>query len=140
MVVNGICKCKPGFYTEGTNCKPCAAGCQTCDSATTCTCATGAFPNGDGTCSCKSGTVLIAFASTLYCQPCASNCASCQGSASNCLACKPGFEIVGGKCTCKAGTFPSAEGIQCFPCIDKCKKCNDESSCITCESRYKVQN
>lgn len=60
IAIQGKCTCKPGFYADGATCKACGAGCQTCTSATACTsCATGSSPNNDGTCTCKSGTILV---------------------------------------------------------------------------------
>ena len=95
IVVNGVCVCKPGFFQNATG--SCGAGCQQCINATTCqSCATGSTSNGDGTCTCRAGFVLVTFSANLYCQPCSTNCTACSQVSTNCTSCRAGFNIVNG--------------------------------------------
>lgn len=78
IVVQGRCVCKPGFFEQNGQCVACGSGCQQCTNATVClSCATLAVNNNNGSCTCRDGSVLIEFSSSLYCQPCSSNCQNC---------------------------------------------------------------
>ena len=139
IVIQGKCVCKPGFYELNGKCVACGSGCQSCTSATVCdTCATGSSPVGDGTCACRTGTILVSFSASLYCQPCDINCATCSVAPSNCTSCKTGFSKspTSNTCVCNPGTYISADGTQCFPCISNCLSCTNSTYCSNCASGY----
>jgi hypothetical protein len=139
IVIQGKCVCKPGFYELNGKCVACGSGCQSCTSATTCdTCATGSSPVGDGTCACRTGTILVSFSASLYCQPCDINCATCSVAPTNCTSCKTGFSKspTSNTCVCNPGTYISADGTQCFPCISNCLSCTNSTYCSNCASGY----
>lgn len=142
VYVQNQCVCAPGFYENANKvCTPCGAGCQQCTNATVClSCASASTPNGDGTCSCRTGSLLITFANGLYCQPCTINCASCSVVSSNCTSCKNGMVLQNGVCICPVGTYPSADGLQCIPCAAKCDSCVNGTGCDRCSTGYLWDN
>ena len=123
IVENGKCECKVGFYeTDAGTCSPCGSGCQLCLDNTVCLdCAEKSFNNGDGTCVCASGTVLVEAVGTLYCRPCSSECLNCRGTFDFCTACSSEyiFEPTTGKCECPKGTYKNVNS-QCIPCLGNC--------------------
>lgn len=87
-----------GFFENNGNCDACETGCQQCAVDNTgafptfcLVCALKAVNNGDGSCGCGDGTVLVEAAGTLYCRPCSSACATCQGTYDNCQSCNAPF-------------------------------------------------
>ena len=139
IVENEKCVCKVGFYesTAGT-CAACGAGCQVCIDNTVClSCAAKSFNNGDGSCVCPSGTVLVEAVGSLYCRPCSSECLDCRGSFDFCTSCSNEYiyEEATGKCLCPKGTYKSVNS-QCLPCMANCEECENAQVCDKCAPSY----
>ena len=132
----------PGFYQGADGkCAPCGAGCQSCTNATVCLiCATAASNNGDGTCSCRLGSIVVIFSASLYCQPCSTNCATCSVVSTNCTSCKTGFVLQSNVCVCPIGTFVTPDGTQCVPCSSNCIVCTNATTCTKCAPSYIFDN
>ena len=99
-------------------------------------CAANAVDNGDGSCGCQPGSLLVEVAGILYCQQCASKCRECSGEPDACEGCVQPFlfDEVNKECECPPMTYEQ-QG-QCPPCLSNCQDCQDGSSCDQCESGY----
>ena len=124
----GVCSTnctKPGFYSDGINCQPCAPNCLSCSGdPTNCTsCASGQYVRRDqnNICSstCPSGLFVTISGASSFCDLCSSNCSTCTGSASSCTDCGSGLSLV---------------NSACYVCPDPlCQTCNNPTKlCQTC--------
>ena len=142
ILVIGQCKCRDGYYEKEEVCERCGTGCQRCefdssnDQVECRVCAANAMNNGDGTCSCPPGYLLVEVAGILYCQQCARKCRECSGEPDACEECVQPFlfDEVNKECECPPMTYEQ-QG-QCPPCLSNYRDCQDGSSCGQCESGY----
>lgn len=147
-----VSDCPTGTYADSLagKCNECPLICTACLSATRCTsCASGYYMiTGKETCvninSCPDGTYPDGELRT--CKKCHKNCLTCIGAqASTCTSCditKGFIELTTkvGTCellTCADGSYLDTTGIPtCFYCDQKCRICDEESSCLECRPGY----
>lgn len=72
------------------------------------------------------------------CVKCACGVATCpSATTATCLA---GFDLSGGKCSCKAGTTVDSSCGSCISCSSNCEACSSSSKCTKCVSPYTLKN
>ncbi|KAL4470429.1 hypothetical protein ABPG74_012040 [Tetrahymena malaccensis] len=120
---NQCVKCdQDGFYTEGQKCLPCnpLLNCKKCTNDQSCSeCNSGKYIQSDlnsGCDICQDGF----FTSGNYCKRCKENCTKCT-DLNNCQKCIDGFFSKSGICTL-------------CPKDLKCKTCQDEKTCTSCNN------
>ncbi|KAJ7144943.1 hypothetical protein C8R43DRAFT_953730 [Mycena crocata] len=132
--------CPDGSFSDGTNCSPCSASCDTCSGPTSndCTlCNTSSFLTNNGSCVAASstgvcdGSNLIADNNKGKCDTCGAKCTSCE---------IPSFNVASTvnqlKCTgCIKGTVLSGA------CDSSCSTCSGSAtSCLSCPSNQLALN
>jgi proprotein convertase subtilisin/kexin type 5 len=135
------CVCANGYYQDkNNNCSACSVGCAQCNSSTSCTtCVALATNNGDGTCTCASGTFFsVSSNGVRYCQQCPANCNSCS-NALTCNVCQTNYVLsASNTCICPVKFFVNPSG-NCVPCKIGCDVCTSNTTCTKCTSPLVVQ-
>ncbi|KAL4465986.1 hypothetical protein ABPG74_004223 [Tetrahymena malaccensis] len=137
---NGNCynPCPQGYYGDSTStppqCTNCLPICQSCSSLNSCSsCNGGAILNNSNQCVCPNqqywnGSNCIVCSNT--------SCQTCDSSNSNlCLTCPNGTYLYNNTCvlSCPPKTFQNSTNQKCDPCLNKCEKCSNNSTCDICE-------
>ena len=136
ILSSGACVCEVGYVEIGGVCTSCGTGCAICTSSTDCIlCALESIDNNDGTCSCPKGTFLTNVDNTLYCRPCASNCADCFDAEDTCTECINGYVANDqNTCVCPAGTYVTPDLSSCLNCMPRCNACTGPTDCSECQT------
>ena len=108
-----------------------------------------------GTClsKCPFGYYLdVTNSSSHICKPCASPCATCDGSATKCSSCDGSPNAAGdpryfvntldNKCydTCPDFTSADMTNQRCLGCKARCKRCTDTETCTLCQKPFLLQD
>ncbi|EFO64966.1 High cysteine membrane TMK-like protein [Giardia lamblia P15] len=160
LALDGVLLCPgdcpaDGFWTSGSECIPCAAGCLRCTSATACSmCSQGYYSTQSAVSApsdcrpCDDATSHNGFAGVAHCAVCTADRAR---AAVTCHACAEGYGLSGGSCSpcavagcarCDGGVCTSCKrgwylaGDRCLACPSPCATCSSATSCLACADGY----
>ena len=139
--VNGNClTCIPGYYVSVGSCSVCSAGyftpgtvaCQPCPNGTYALSPPSSCNNCPTQCSSCTNSTLCTYCLsghyltlTYQCRPCSANTYSSGGTTNTCTP-------------CPAATFSLPVASSCDPCSFGCAVCNNNLTCQTCLSNFKL--
>lgn len=143
VLIGTECKenCPDATFKVGQVCNPCSPNCLSCTAIDSCNKCENLKFILDGTCVevCPVGYGVNDKNECIKCQ--VDNCTKCDGlNPDKCLECPSNFVLTKNICKeiCPENTFK--DGVNCSPCPNLCKSCEDSNTCIVCEDSYFVKN